>query len=137
MMERAEIRQTNDDQSIGDLFGRLASDAGTLIRSEIRLAVAETKQNVRSVGSASAWLAGGILIGALSIMTMVAALILLIAIWLPAWLSAAIVSFVLAGVGAAIANQGWSMLNRAELAPEDSIESIKEDVEWLKGQIKS
>ena len=137
MMERGEIRQTNDDQSIGDLFGRLASDAGTLIRSEIRLAVAETKQNVRSVGSASAWLAGGILIGALSIMTMVTALILLIAIWLPAWLSAAIVSFVLAGVGAAIANQGWSMLNRAEFAPEDSIESIKEDAEWLKGQIKS
>ena len=137
MMERAEIRQTNDDQSIGDLFGRLASDAGTLIRSEIRLAVAETKQNVRSVGSASAWLATGILIGALSIMTMIAALILLIAIWLPAWLSAAIVSFVSAGVGAAIAKQGWSMLNRAEFAPEDSIESIKEDAEWLKGQIKS
>ena len=137
MMERAEIRQTNDDQSIGDLFGRLASDAGTLIRSEIRLAVAETKQNVRSVGSASAWLATGILIGALSIMTMVAALILLISIWLPAWLSAAVVSFVLAGVGAAIAKQGWSMLNRAEFAPEDSIESIKEDAEWLKGQIKS
>jgi hypothetical protein len=137
MMQRAEIRQSSDDRSIGELFGQLASDTGTLIRQEIRLALAETRQNVRSVASASVWLAFGFILCVISLLAAFAGVILLLALWMPGWLAALVTAAALATGGLAIANYGWSTLKRAEIAPEDSIASIKEDAEWLKEQIKN
>ncbi len=137
MTDRPQALRTTDERSIGELFGQLASDTGSLVRQEVRLAVVETKQNVKAVASASAWLVSGLAISILSVLVMVASAVLLLAIWVPPWAAAAIVAIVLAAIGLGIGSHGWSVLKRAEFAPEDSIESIKEDAEWLKEQIRN
>jgi hypothetical protein len=137
MMQRAEIGQSSDDRSIGELFGQLAGDTGTLIRHEIRLALAETRQNVKAAISASVWLAFGLILCVISLLAAFAGVILILALWMPGWLAALVTAAALAATGLAIGNYGWSTLKRAEIAPEDSIASIKEDAEWLKEQIKN
>jgi uncharacterized membrane protein YqjE len=134
-MTQIEVRSENSDRSIGELFGRLASETGTLVRQEVRLAVVETRQNLKAVVAASVWLASGLAVTVVSVLVLIAALILLLSIWLPAWLGATIVGVTLGTGGAIVASHGWSTLKGAELTPEDSIKSIKEDAEWLKEQI--
>lgn len=132
-----DTRPTNDERSIGELFTKLANDTGKLVRQELSLTVAETRQNLRAIAGAAGWLGAGAVLVVLSILTFVGAAILLLSNWLPAWVSAALIGAVLAMAGAIIANQGWSRFTRTDITPGDSIASMKEDAEWLKEQIKN
>jgi hypothetical protein len=55
---------------------------------------------------------------------------------IPLWLSALVVGLVVAGVGYAVLQSGVSALKQANLAPKETIESLKEDAEWAKDQMK-
>lgn len=125
------------DESIGELFSKLAGDASSLIRQEFRLAVVETKQNAaRGVRHASLIAAGGV-IGVIGIGVLTAAIVLLLALWLPAWLAAGIVGIALCVISLLVVKSGYSALKNTEIVPDDSIASIKESTEWLKEQIKN
>ncbi|MDI1241095.1 MAG: phage holin family protein [bacterium] len=134
---RAESMMQKDERSLGDLISQLASDTGTLVRQEMRLVVAETRHNLSSGLESAAWLAAGLAVAAVGVLVLVAALVLVLSIWLPAWLSAIIVGIGLCAVGVPVANHGLTELKKVEIAPDDSIASIKESTEWLKEQIKN
>jgi len=55
---------------------------------------------------------------------------------LPLWLSALIVGLVVAVVGYGVLQSGVSALKRANLTPQETIETLKEDAEWAKEQTK-
>lgn len=132
----AKARES-EELSIGELFGKLARDTGTLLRQEVRLVVAETRTNLGKATHGFAWLATGALLGLSGFFALVAALILLLSLWIPAWAAAGVVAIVIGAIGFAVLNQGWSMLKGSDYLPDESIESIKEDTEWLKEQIKN
>ncbi len=134
---RAESMMQKDERSLGDLVSQLASDTGTLVRQEMRLVVAETRHNLSSGLESAVWLAGGVAVLAAGLLALVAALVLILSIWLPAWLAAVIVGVGLSAVGLAVANHGLTSLKQVEVAPDESIASIKESTEWLKEQIKN
>lgn len=134
---RAESMVRNDERSLGDLISQLANDTSTLVRQEMRLVVAETRHNLSQGLESAAWLAGGVAAAAAGLLVLAAALVLILAIWLPPWLSAVIVGIALSAVGMIVANRGLTGLKKVEIAPNDSIASIKEDTEWLKEQIKN
>ena len=136
-MTQSGMREDTSERTIGELFARLASDTGTLVRQEVRLAVAETRQNVRSVGTASVWLVAGGALAVASSLVLIAALVLLLSAWIPAWIAATLVGLIVGVSGMLIASRGWSELKQVEVAPDEAIESIKEDAEWLKQQIKN
>ena len=65
-------------------------------------------------------------------------LILVLSIFLPEWLSALIVGAVLAGVTYVLAKQGKERVEEAgSPVPEQTIETVKEDVEWAKTRATS
>ena len=132
-----ESMEQRDPRSLGDLISQLASDTGTLVRQEMRLVVAETRQNISTGLSAAVWLGVGIGVAIVGVLVLVVALILLLSLWLPAWIAAAVVGFVLCGIGLPMANSGLAGLKKVEITPDDSIASIKENTEWLKEQIKN
>ena len=132
-----ESRVQKEERSLGDLISQLAADTGTLVRQEMRLVVAETRHNLSLGVESAAWLAAGIAVAAVGSLVLVASLVLVLAIWLPAWLAAVIVGIALCAIGLPMANSGWTGLKRVEIAPDDSIASIKENTEWLKKQIKN
>lgn len=128
-------KEPQRERSLGELFGDLAQDTSTLVRQEIQLAKSELTQSVAQVGKNIGMLVvGGVLI-LTSTLALIATLILgLGALGLPSWLAALIVTLVFLGVGLALVARGRTALKNADLLPRQTIETLKEDQEWIKEQ---
>jgi TRAP-type C4-dicarboxylate transport system permease small subunit len=130
------MQSVTDERSLGDLFADLARETGDLVRKEVALAKAEMSQKAARAGRDIAVLAVGGLIAYAGLLAMIAALIIgLGSLGLPWWLSALLVGIVVAGIGYFMIQRGLNALKREDLAPKQTIESIKEDAEMIKEQV--
>src|SRR3954454_3080080 len=130
------MQQTNNEPSLGDLFGNLARDMGTLVSQEISLARTELTEKASRVGKDIAMLAVGGLVAYAGLLAIIAAVIFLIADrGVPLWASALIVGAIVAAVGYLLVQRGISALKRQDFAPRQTIASLKEDTQWAKEQI--
>jgi hypothetical protein len=131
------MQQANDERSLGELFGDLARDMGTLVSQELALARTELAEKASQVGKEIAMLAVGGLVAYAGLLAIVAAVIVLVAdLGVPLWASALVVGLVVAGIGYVLVQRGVSALKRQDLAPRQTIESLKEDTRWAKEQIR-
>src|SRR5215203_767363 len=122
------MQQTNNERSLGELFGDLARDMGTLVSQELALARTELTDKASQVGKDIAMLAVGGLVAYAGLLAIIAAVIVLIADrGVPLWVSALIVGLVVAGVGYLVVQRGISALKRQEFAPRQTIQSLKDD----------
>ena len=67
-------------------------------------------------------------------LAIVAALILLLAALVPSWLAALIVGVVVGAIGYVLVQKGLAALKREDLAPRQTIDTLKEDIAWAKDQ---
>src|SRR5688572_18754079 len=131
------MQQTNDERSLGELFGDLARDMGTLVSQELALARTELTEKATRVGKDIAMLAVGGLVAYAGLLAIIAAVIVLIADrGVPLWISALVVGLAVAGIGYLLAQRGISALRHEDFAPRQTIESIKEDAQWAKEQVR-
>jgi len=130
------MEQQREERSLGELFADLAREMSTLVRQEVTLARTEMTQKVSQVGRDGGTIGIGGAIAYAGFLAIVAALILGLGQFLPLWLSALIVGLIVAGVGYAVLQRGVSALKRANLTPQETIETLKEDAEWAKDQTK-
>lgn len=129
--------QRKQDRPLGSLFGDLASELATLIRQELALARAELTQKASEVGKNLGYLAIGGAVAYAGFLAIMAALIIgLAALGLPWWLAPLLVGLVVAGIGYFLVQKGLDALKSSNLAPRQTIESIKESREWAKDQMK-
>lgn len=124
-----------DERSIGDLFSELANETGTLVRQEVELAQAEMTKKAKRAGKNIGFLAVGGAVAYAGMLAIMAAIIMVLANFMPAWAAALIV-----GVGVGIAaylmiGPALAELRRTEIAPRETVESLKEDAQWLKKQV--
>ena len=126
---------TQEETSLGDLFSRLSEQAGALIRQEIQLAQTEMTRKATKAGRDAAFIALGGLIALGAFFSVIAALILVLAQVMEAWLAALIVAVVLAVVAALLIQYGISKLKQIDPAPRRTIETMRENKEWLTQQI--
>jgi hypothetical protein len=133
----ALMQQSQSDRSLGELFGDLARDMGTLVSQEVALARTEMTEKASRVGKDIAFLAVGGLIVYTGLLAIIAAVIVLLAqngvSW---WLSALLVGVFVTVIGYVIVQKGIAALKREDLAPRQTIESLKEDTQWAKEQIR-
>jgi len=123
------------ERSTGHLVKELSHQVTTLARLEIQLAKAEMAEKGRMAGLGAGMLAGGAVAGLLALGAFSAFLVLALAGAMPAWLAARLVAALWAGLAAVLAWQGKEKLGEmGPPVPEDTVESVKEDIEWLKGQ---
>jgi fatty acid desaturase len=126
-----------DDRSLGQLFGDLSRQLSTLVRKEIQLARTEMTTTVTTVGRDAAMIgAGGALAYAALLVALVAVALLLVEIGLAPWLAFLIVAVAVGIVAAVLIQRGRTELQHADLAPKQTIETLKEDAEWAKEQVK-
>ena len=126
------------ERSLGELFGDLARDTGTLVRQEVQLAQTELTQKAARVARDAGVLAVGGLVAYAGFLALLAAVVLgLVAAGLEPWLAALLVGAVVAVVGAVLVQRGLGALKREELAPRQTVETLKEDAQWAKDQVKS
>jgi hypothetical protein len=129
------MQERRDEPSLGELFADLARNTTTLVRQEVELAKTEMSQKAARVGKDVAFLAIGGAVLYAGFLTLLAALIIgLGQLGLPWWLSALLVGLVVAAVGGFLIQQGLTALRRENLAPQQTIATLKEDAEWAKEQ---
>jgi len=134
----AENGQRLDDRPLPELMKTLADQTATLVRQEIDLAKAEVSEKGKKAGLGAGMFGGAGVIGFLALAALTAAAILGLATALPDWLAALIVGLVYAGVAGVLALQGRNKVQEAgPPIPEQTVDTVKEDVEWAKTQKKS
>ncbi len=126
--------QSRDDRSLGELFAELAQETSTLVRQEVNLAKTEVSQKASRAGKHIGTLAAGGAVAYAGLLAILAAVIVLLDEVLPLWLSALLVGLVVAGVGYFLVRRGLNALKREDLAPRQTIETLKEDTQWAKDQ---
>lgn len=124
------------DRSLGDLFGDLSRETSTLLRQEVALAKSELTQKAGQVGRDVGFLVAGGAVAYAGFLAILAAVIIALAIVLPWWLAALIVGLVVVGIGYLLVQKGLSSLKHEDLAPRQTIETMKENLEWAKEQVR-
>jgi uncharacterized membrane protein YqjE len=122
------------DKSLGELFSELTGDLGRLMRQEVALARTEVKEEVGRAGKAGAMLAVGGLIAYLALMFLSFALAWLLDDVMPRSLSFLIVAVVHLIVAGVLVMQGRKRMSQVSPVPQQTVETLKEDVEWAKAQ---
>ena len=124
-----------EQASLGDLFSDLAAQTGKLIRQEAALAKSEFTDKAAAAGKDIGLVAAGAFVGYAGLLSLTAAIVILLGYVIPVWASALIVGVVMAVAAYLLVMSGLTHLKKANWAPEETIESIKEDAEWLKKQV--
>jgi hypothetical protein len=128
-------QMVREQASLGELFSDLAAQTGKLIRQEAALAKSELTDKAAAAGKDLGFVVAGAFLGFAGLLAIMAAVIVLLANVIPLWASALVVGAVLAIVSYFLVSSGLSHMKRANWAPQETIESIKEDAEWLKKQV--
>lgn len=131
------MQVNKEDRSIGELFADLAKESSVLVRQEVALAKAEMSQKAGEVGKDIGFLAVGGLVLYAGLLAIIAAIIIVLGtVGVPWWLSALLVGLIVAGVGYFLVQKGLKALKRENLAPSQTIQTLKEDAEWAKEQVR-
>jgi hypothetical protein len=127
-----------DDRSLGDLFGELARETSTLIRQEIELAKTEIKRDARDIGQRAGLVAAGGAVAYAGLIALLVGLGLLLGELLGegwvVWLGVFLVGLATALVGYSLLQKHLAALKRVDPTPERTIQTLKEDKEWLKNE---
>jgi len=128
---------SSDDRSLGQLFGDLSRQLGTLVRQEIELAKTETTARVTSLGRDAAMIGAGAALGYAALLVgLVGIAILLADLGLTPWLAFVVVALLVGGIAAVLIQQGRERLQRTDVAPRQTIETLKDDAAWAKERVK-
>jgi len=133
--ERDMAGQTSEP-TLGDLFSSLTEDLSTLVRQEIDLARTETLEKVTTATRSIVMMVAGGLVAYAGLIALIMAVIFLLNGVMSLWLSALIVGIVVIVVGVILLMSGRGALARMSVVPEKTVESMKENTEWAKEQVK-
>jgi MFS family permease len=126
------------EQSMGELFKQLSADLSTLVRQELRLAQAEMTEKGKRAGRGAGMFGGAGVFGLVALGTFSAFLIAALAEAMDVWLAALIVTVIWAAVSAVLALRGRQRVAQATPAvPEQTVQTIREDAQWARTQLKS
>ena len=125
------------EQSIGELFGRLSQQLSALVRQEVELAKAELRDKGKRAGAGAGLIGGGGLLGLGAFAALTTTVILVLATFLDAWLAALVVTVVYAAGAAVLAMSGKKKVQAISPVPAQTVETLKEDAQWAKTQLRS
>jgi uncharacterized membrane protein YqjE len=125
------------ERPIGELVKELAGQTSTLVRQEIQLAQAELTTKGKTAGRGVGMLVGAAVAGLLALIALTWGLIAALDTGLPLWLAALIVMLLWAVVGAVLATRGRKELQQATPPVPQTVETVKEDIQWAKTQTGS
>jgi uncharacterized membrane protein YqjE len=125
------------DRGIGELVKDLAGQTSTLVRQEIKLAQAEVTEKGKVAGRGAGMLAGAGVAALLMLGTLTALLVIALDSAMPLWLAALIVTLLWGVVAAVLAQAGRKALQAATPPAPQTVETVKEDIQWAKTQTGS
>ena len=141
----AQQQVAKEERSLGDLFSELASETSTLVRQEVALAQTELTQKATKVGTNVGFLVAGGAVGYTALLVILAAVVIGLTQFISylsgwqlitsAWIAAAVVGLIVGIVAYVLVTNALAKLKEMELTPRQTVETLKEDAEWLKNQV--
>lgn len=123
---------------MGELFKQLSNDLSTLVRQELKLAQVEMTEKGKRAGLGAGMFGGAGLVGFLALLTLTACVIAALSEAMHVWLAALIVTVIYAVVAGVLALLGRRKVSEATPpVPEQTVDTVKEDVQWAKTQLPS
>jgi uncharacterized membrane protein YqjE len=120
------------ERPIGELVKDLSSQTSTLVRQEIELARAELEQKGKLAGKGAGMLGGAAVAALLALGALTAGLVALLDKATPTWVAALIVMALWAIVALVLAKAGQKALKSATPPAPQTVETVKEDIQWAK-----
>jgi hypothetical protein len=125
-------------ESVGSLLSDLSADLSTLVRQEIELARVELTAKGKVAGKGAGMLAAAGVVALVMLFALTLFLIAVLGEVMDTWLAALIVTILWGIVALVLVQAGRKQLKEAlPPKPEQTIETIKEDVQWAKTQMRS
>lgn len=130
---QAEPQPAQHEQpGIGELISDVTSDLSRLFRQEVELAKAEMKVEAKKAGKASAMYAAAGLAGLMVIILLSFAVVYALDAVMPQGWAAVIVAVLWAIAGYVLFSAGKKKMAEVDPKPQQTIETLKEDAEWLR-----
>ena len=120
------------DRSVSDVLQDILRNVQDILRSEVRLAKAEIRQEATQAASSALWVSAGVVgvVSAWMFLLWTAAYAL--AAILPMWAATLVIAVAMACAGSALVVVGIRRFTRITPVPERTVESLKENLEWMK-----
>jgi uncharacterized membrane protein YqjE len=132
----AALEEDSSGRSISDMVKDIGSGIRDIVRSEIKLAKVELADTAERVRSASLMLASGGILGIYAIGFILLAAFFALEIALPAWAAALILGVILFAGAAVGISSGRARLKTIR-GPQKTLQTVKEDLRWIKEQARS
>jgi uncharacterized membrane protein YqjE len=126
-----------DDRSAAELLRQLSDQTATLVRQELELAKAELVAKGKKAALGAGMFGGAGVFGLYAVGALTACVILALSTAVAGWLAALIVAVVYGAIAGGLALTGKNKVQQGvPPVPEQTVESVKEDVEWTKQRAK-
>jgi uncharacterized membrane protein YqjE len=121
------------EPSVGELVTQLSEQTSRLVRSEMQLAQAEMQEKAKNAGVGAGLFGAAGIVALYGVGALIATVILALALVLPAWAAALIVTVTLFAIAGIAALTGRNRVSQATPpAPQQTIDSVKRDIETVK-----
>lgn len=124
------------DTSVAGLLQDIVSNIQGIIRSEVRLAKAEVTEDATTMGKAAGMLAAGAVLGIYALGILLLCIVYALEGPLPDWAAALIVGLVVTAAAGILVKIGIDRIKAVNPAPDKTIDSVKEDIQWVKQQTR-
>ena len=130
--EPDHARQRSLTEVLKDIVGNIQE----IIRSEVKLAKSEIGDQVIKAWAAARLLLAGAVLGLYALGLVLLGVVYAVALAMPAWAAALCVGGTVAIISAAVIGVGRARLKTVHAAPRRTIQTIEENVEWIKRQTR-
>jgi hypothetical protein len=130
-----EVSTPRSERSLGELFSELSREISTLVRQEFHLARTEMGQKASTAGKQVGLIATGGLLAYAGLLGLLAFLVaVLFEAGMALWAATLLVGVVALTIGGVMAWKAMDALRQINLAPQQTIETLKEDKQWAQEQ---
>ena len=126
--------QGGRERPMAEVFRDIIGNVQEMVRSEVRLAKVEIRDEASKTARAGAMLAAGAVLAMIAGVFLLVCLAQLLDLIMPDWAAALVVALVLGIPAAILISKGRDRLHVP--VPGRTIENVKENVEWMKNQTK-
>jgi hypothetical protein len=124
------------ERSIGEILQDVLRNLQEIVRSEVRLAKTEAREELIKAKTAALFVAVGALCSIFTVFFLLLAAVYALTLVVPNWAAAVIVAVVVLAVAAVTLVAGLKQIKRVHPAPAKTVETIKENVAWAKQRVK-
>ncbi|HTA67469.1 MAG TPA: phage holin family protein [Bryobacteraceae bacterium] len=124
------------DRSFSELLHDIIRNVQEIVRSEVRLAKIEIREEAAKTRASLVLLGAGALTGFFAILFLLLMIASALALVMANWAAALVVGAALAVAAGVMLMGGVKSFQRIHPTPQRTVETIKENIEWAKQQTK-